>query len=820
MQVDLKAIASQVEKQFPAFYREEGPDFIAFVKAYYEWMDEYGPVGEGRNLPEITDIDSTQNKFLNHFLNKYMYGIPKDVLGDQILLEKHILDLYRSKGSIEGIKLLFRFLYQQEIDVYLPKIDILKLSDGKWIRRRYLEVSNAPTNESFNNKFITGTTSGAIGYVESAIKLYLGDQINYLMYMTNITPGSTGSNFIIGEHIIHDDIDLRDAPYILGSPASANVADSSTDWSIGDILITDDPQGEGLKYAVSTLVDPYKLKGYIKFNLLDGGFGYALDSPVAVSYASATTGSGAGFKIGEIANTRPFTYNINLLSSILNIRLNAANYGPSLNNKNISNILDDALSYQTMTVGTIKNLHAVTSGNHQYNGSLNVVIKDLRIYGYGIGDGKGGFWGGDAKVTALPSTGNGVIETVQLVSSGVGYNSNGQILPFYNGNNTDLTASLQIIDTGVGIEEGYWKNTDGFLSSNKFVQDSDYYQEFSYEIRIEKSFNKYVGILKKVMHPIGNKVFGQAVIVDSTKSTQMLTVMNDDVVQPPYTPPPIIKDTLVLHLNGLDLNSYPGSGVHWNDISTSMYNATLSSGSSPPVIPFFAPRRQDSIEFNTVVANKQYLIGPSTSPNLDITGDMTIDIWFKINVENTGSVDLFGKVGSALGSVGFKIGYGTSKSTHTGFEGIKNSLFFRRDYSYPIGSNEYNNIPAGTFYTKGVSANYAFAVQRYQISSPDSLKLGIWYNLQAVTSGNNNYIYLNGKRVGQPVTLGANPGVTFSAPFATNITYGINTSPYRSPATSISPLHSGDIGNIKVYARAFTSAEVKNNYNALKLTYV
>ena len=531
MILDLKNISPLIEKQFPAFYLEEGDNFLQFVKAYYEWLDLEGPIGQSRTLPETTDIDETAEKYVDYFFNKYLHGIPKNILGNKRLLEKHILDLYRSKGSIEGLKLLFRFLYKQEVQIYIPEVDILRLSDGKWVRKKYLEISNMPLNYTFNNQFIKGTTTGAIGYVESTLKFYLGNQINHVLYITNIIPNADGKEFIPGEYIKHDNIDLRDCPHILGSPVSAVVVDSSSDFSVGDVLITNSASGERLKFQVSKLKDSSLLQGYISFKLVDGGFGYALDSPVTITYGTATTGTGADFYIGAIANTRPFTYNTNLLNPVANILLDSVSYGSTLNGAFEGTIIQSALTNQVMNIGTITKLAGVTSGDHNYNGSVIPSIIDNRIYGYGIQDAKGKIWGGDAEVTGNLSTGNGVIESVIVVSSGLGFNSNSESVKVYNLNNTQLEANLEIIINGVGNEEGFWKNNDGFLNSNKFIQDSYYYQEYSYEIQIEKSFEKYIDILKKVMHPVGNKVFGKALITDISSFTGSLTVDDDSITQ-------------------------------------------------------------------------------------------------------------------------------------------------------------------------------------------------------------------------------------------------------------------------------------------------
>ena len=80
-----KYISPFIESQFPSFYREEGQNFIQFVKAYYEWMEQDGnPVGEARRIFDYRDIDNTPSNqiedFLFHFQQKYLYGIPFNVI--------------------------------------------------------------------------------------------------------------------------------------------------------------------------------------------------------------------------------------------------------------------------------------------------------------------------------------------------------------------------------------------------------------------------------------------------------------------------------------------------------------------------------------------------------------------------------------------------------------------------------------------------------------------------------------------------------------------------------------------------------------------
>src|SRR5690606_36631692 len=111
----------------------------------------------------------TSEDFLKHFTEMYMSDLPKDIIGNQRLFQKHILDIYRSKGSMAGVKLLFRLLFNEDIDIYVPSYDIFAASDGKWVERRYIEVAYNKNFQQYQGSVITGMDSGAKAFVENAI---------------------------------------------------------------------------------------------------------------------------------------------------------------------------------------------------------------------------------------------------------------------------------------------------------------------------------------------------------------------------------------------------------------------------------------------------------------------------------------------------------------------------------------------------------------------------------------------------------------------------------------------------------------------------
>jgi hypothetical protein len=805
MITDLKNIAPLVEQQFPEFYKEEGSNFIQFVKAYYEWMDKQGPIAKTRNLLEISDVD-TANGYIDYFFSKYMEGIPKNILSNKALLEKHIISVYRSKGSIEGLKLLFRLLYNIEIDVYIPQDDVMMLSDGKWSRKKYLEVEPRDLNYTYDNKLITGSTTGATAYVLSVAKINPQYDPSHILYISDITPGPGGDSFKPGEYVLYDGLDIRQATIIRGSVVGAIVESSDENHATGDVLFTQNTSGSGLKFEVKDILDPEKALGYIQFKIIDGGYGYALDSVVTVTKKFASEGSGASFRVGQISNTSLFTYNTNLIdpeantiiapantnfngnsavfgnggsitsinltysgsgyvanaqgnitdsgyqwtgyvrgitasngavqsliltpipatlssnpilsfttpsntifngntavtggpstglstdaNSTINVAIIAANgfnaaaftandrikytvvsgntaigglsnntiyyvqfanttkialsatpggsritltpstragiessgnylsglqatgtitvnmtvnntitvanantftigkgvkytalngntaigglsnntlyyiqfsnntvialsttvggqritlvpsstggtqatghylqanaqFSANLNTGTIDSVLGNCLSDTTMEIGKIKSLRGITSGDHKYNGSVLPNVFEKRIWGYNIVDNKGGLWGNNAVITGELAAGNGVIYDVSLLSSGYNFNTPDEELEFINESNNECTAVLTMIVDGVATEEGEWLDNSGFLNSDKYITDSDFYQEFSYEIKVEKSLDKYIDVITKLTHPVGNKMFGEPLIIDKNSFNQSILV--------------------------------------------------------------------------------------------------------------------------------------------------------------------------------------------------------------------------------------------------------------------------------------------------------
>ena len=135
-----------VNRQVPEFIREEYPLFITFLEAYYEYLEtKQGTqindlTAKAKDLKFLSDVDLSIEDFESNFFNSYATLIPKDVEVDKAFLIKNVLPLYLAKGSESAFKLLFRMLFNDEVDIILPKNNVLRASDGKWTIDNVLRI--------------------------------------------------------------------------------------------------------------------------------------------------------------------------------------------------------------------------------------------------------------------------------------------------------------------------------------------------------------------------------------------------------------------------------------------------------------------------------------------------------------------------------------------------------------------------------------------------------------------------------------------------------------------------------------------------------
>ena len=169
-----------INRQVPEFVREEHPNFIAFLEAYYEFLEtkqgsqKNDLTTEAKKLRNISDVDLSIGQFEDNFFNTFASLVPRNVEVDKGILLKHLLPLYLAKGNEKSFKLLFRLLFNEEVEIIQPKTNVLRASDGKWL------IENAFRIEQLVYSLYTGnstTTTFKLAQVSQAsdISVYIND---------------------------------------------------------------------------------------------------------------------------------------------------------------------------------------------------------------------------------------------------------------------------------------------------------------------------------------------------------------------------------------------------------------------------------------------------------------------------------------------------------------------------------------------------------------------------------------------------------------------------------------------------------------------
>lgn len=142
MSTNLKT-SLQVSQHLPEFVRDENPKFIAFLEAYYEFMEQqtgFDVTTKSKLLRYVADPDESINDFEKSFFETYMTLIPRNALLDKATMVKNILPLYKAKGTPKAFEFLFRILFNEPVEVLMPKNDILRASSGKWVVENQLRL--------------------------------------------------------------------------------------------------------------------------------------------------------------------------------------------------------------------------------------------------------------------------------------------------------------------------------------------------------------------------------------------------------------------------------------------------------------------------------------------------------------------------------------------------------------------------------------------------------------------------------------------------------------------------------------------------------
>lgn len=506
-----------IQTQFPKLYLEEGPVLVSFLTDYYEWMENSGNfISEGRKLLTYRDIDLTIDQYIKNFKRKYLVSLPDTLITNKRQFIKFILDFYRAKGTPQGLEIFFKSIYNSFAEVYIPGTDIIKPSDSKWKVNNYVEVDRVQGLSSLIGKKIVNSSGTASAIAENYIVTNTDAKIVIILYLSNVQ-----GSFIYGERIgLEGTVDFSLLPTIIGSLSfiSIDATGRGSNYAVGDILRVYSASGKEAKAVVTSISG--ESEGRVNFRIVNGGSGYTVENSV-VNVAGGG-GSGATFTVGSISGTTTTIIFTDIISTYTGTFINAASYNfPKLPSANLTSVISTALSSNSYTYGTISGLLSINSGNN-YTSDPTVTVRDSVIAPLGLVDPFGNLLGNNAIISGTTEINLvGSVTSVKIIDSGYG---------FVDGEQVTMSGLLPVNNntiTGVGFvsqqgrDSGRWITNNSNLDEDKYIQDSRYFQEYSYEVRTQVPEVEYKNVILTNMHPTGTALFTKFAAVSElgTEST-------------------------------------------------------------------------------------------------------------------------------------------------------------------------------------------------------------------------------------------------------------------------------------------------------------
>lgn len=450
------AIAVTLTNQTARFIRADSTStFVKFLEAYYKFLEQdQGPQEILQNVRKYGDSEYTTDALIDQFFKNYGNDIPRNIVTDKRNFIKHFRDIYKTKGTEEAYKLLFRVMFNSNAEFFYPSEVVLRPSDGVWKKDTTIRVITTGTDVGnpfdLKNTKITGQTSNATATVDNVLKFFIDGLEVYELTLENVT-GIFEQETIIGRKLVD-----------LNSPLVTVTATTTPQLS--------------------------------KIDIIDGAIGYKNDELVNISGGglgriNGVDGSGKIKSIRIIESGRyPILSSIAAASNttIAPVIVPAPTgivSGNVILLSNVGSFISD--TPHGLSKGRYANIYFSNLANVSENTFTVTSILDSKRFLFNFYD---------------PN----INPAVQIeVEANIRYTQY-----------ANLFANVNIIKESAG----YWLNNKGKLSELVYVQgpalnsidrSKIFYQPYSYVVKSDVSIGEWDATASQLVHPAGTQVFGE-----------------------------------------------------------------------------------------------------------------------------------------------------------------------------------------------------------------------------------------------------------------------------------------------------------------------
>ena len=265
------------------------------------------------DLATIRDLDTSLASYDKFILDEIAANFPEKLheATDKKTVLKNIRDFYRARGTENSFNLLFRLVYGEDVDIYLPQEDMLRPSVGQWQQRNILRTT-IPLFDSTSNgtipvtlldlvgRRIRGKTSLATAIVENTREIvYLGFRFAELELSSKV--GSFVANEIIqttkGGHLGHVGAGAAIEVRTLGILSDIQIVDGGSNYAVGDAITITSEHGIG---AIAQVSEVNANGSVTAVKIVDPGYNYQSAPTVTIESPHAGDIGVARFDTGPL----------------------------------------------------------------------------------------------------------------------------------------------------------------------------------------------------------------------------------------------------------------------------------------------------------------------------------------------------------------------------------------------------------------------------------------------------------------------------------------------------------------------------------------
>ena len=501
------------------------------------------PVQNIQDLLNFRDPDKVIQHFLNQFRNEFMKTIPEDLHEDinKRNLIKNIKSLYRTKGTAKGHEIFFRLLFGLKSETFYPREQMLRVSDGEFTFNRVLRCINPVGNTGqLIGRQITGTTSGATAIVENISRFQIGATLvsEFLLNEESITGTFSVGEVVQGTATDTDDLFIKST--ITGIPGTFTITNDGALYQNNDNIkligggggsicqVENIGQGSISEFYINAAGNNYQIGDKLVFdNQNTDGAGAIAEVAVVNGAIAGETGSGYDHIVYETATSKN---DINPgdkivleegIGDITDIRLINGGSGysttPTVTVTSSTGVNAEIFAYGN-EIGNLLGIKVIEagSGHEQSPSPPTVAIPQSIIVLQATGN-----YATDETVTGGTSNNSGVVVSwdsnrgILRLKDVSGPFTGHEVLTGALSGTTGLMAKTDLATSTVDVvavsaSEGKYVSEDGHLSETTMkIQDSLYYQDFSYVIKVGRTIDEWRDAFKKTMHPAGFYFTGQ-----------------------------------------------------------------------------------------------------------------------------------------------------------------------------------------------------------------------------------------------------------------------------------------------------------------------